>query len=216
VTETVDVYWSFRSPYSYLVTPDLVKLRDDFDVEVVMRIVYPIAIRNPGLVFDPDKRHKSRYIVKDSIRRAEFLGLPFRIPARPDPIVQDNATMAVAEEQPYIHRLSALGVEAQRRGRGLEYVLEVSALIFGGTEDWDQGDHLKDTVAKAGLDLAELDAAIDRGDHLDEVLRNQDDLDAAGHWGVPCMVVAGEPFFGQDRIDTLRWRLNKMGLALSR
>ena len=47
------------------------------------------------------------------------------------------------------------------------------ALVFGGTEDWDQGDHLKDTVAKAGLDLAELDAAIDGGDHLDEVLRNQ-------------------------------------------
>ena len=32
MTETVDVFWSFRSPYSYLVTPDLLKLRDDYDV----------------------------------------------------------------------------------------------------------------------------------------------------------------------------------------
>lgn len=213
MTETVDVYWSFRSPYSYLVTPDLVRLRDDYDVDVCMRIVYPIAIRDPSLVFDPANRNKSRYIVRDSRRRAEFLGMPFVMPARPDPIVQDNVTMAVAEDQPYIHRLSALGVEAQRRGKGLELVTEVSALIFGGTDGWDQGDHLNDAVARSGLDLAELDAAITDGDQLEEVVRNQEALAAAGHWGVPTMVLQGEPFFGQDRIDTLRWRLDQLGLV---
>ncbi|MBO6557850.1 MAG: DsbA family protein [Pseudomonadales bacterium] len=213
MTETVEVYWSFRSPYSYLVTPDLLRLRDDYDVDVDMRIVYPIAIRDPSLVFDPANRDKSRYIVRDSRRRAEFLGMPFLMPARPDPIVQDNATMAVAEEQPYIHRLSALGVEAQRRGKGLELVAEVSALIFGGTDGWDQGDHLKDAVARAGLDLPELEAAITDGDQLEEVALNQEALSAAGHWGVPTMVLQGEPFFGQDRIDTLRWRLDQLGVV---
>lgn len=212
MTEPVDVYWSFRSPYSYLVTPDLLRLREDYDVDVRMRIVYPIAIRDPSLVFDPANRNKSRYIVLDSRRRADYLGMPFVLPARPDPIVQDRATMAVAAEQPYIHRLSALGIEAQRRGKGLELVVEVSALIFGGTEGWDQGDHLRDAVARAGMDLAELDAAIEGGDQLEEVERNQQALTEAGHWGVPTMVVRGEPFFGQDRIDTLRWRLDQYGL----
>jgi 2-hydroxychromene-2-carboxylate isomerase len=197
------------------VTPDLKRLQDDYDVDVQMRIVYPIAIRDPSLLFDPGSRNKSRYIVMDSRRRAEFLGMPFMIPARPDPIVQDPATMAVAAEQPYIHRLSALGVEAARRGRGLQYVTEVSALIFGGTEGWDQGDLLQNAVAKAGLDLAELDAAIESGDQLEEVERNQEALANAGHWGVPTMVVRGEPFFGQDRIETLRWRLDQLGLAKS-
>jgi len=28
------------------------------------------------------------------------------------------------------------------------------------------------------------------------------------HWGVPLMVLDEEPFFGQDRIDALLWRLN--------
>ena len=215
MTETVDVYWSFRSPYSYLVTPDLARLRDDYDVDVCMRIVYPIAVRDPSLVFDPANRSKAQYIVRDSKRRAEFLGLPFAWP-RPDPIVQEPGTMAVAAEQPYIHRLSALGVEAQRRGRGVELVSEVSALIFGGTEGWDQGDHLEKAVARAGFDLGELDAAIEGGDHLEEVERNQQALAAAGHWGVPTMVLRDEPFFGQDRIDTLRWRLDQYGLARSR
>ena len=215
MSEPVDVYWSFRSPYSYLVTPDLVKLREDYDVDVHLRIVYPIAIRDPSLVFDPANRNKTRYIVHDSRRRAEYLGLPFQMPARPDPIVQDPATMAVAEEQPYIHRLSALGVEAERRGRGLELVTAVSALIFGGTDGWDQGNHLAKAVESAGLNLEELDRAIDGGDHLEEVERNQQALAAAGHWGVPTMVVRDEPFFGQDRIDTLRWRLEQYGLVKS-
>ncbi len=212
MTEIVDVYWSFRSPYSYLVTPDLIRLRNDYDVDVSVRVVYPIAVRDPSLVFDPSNRNKAIYIGRDSRRRADFLGMPFFAP-NPDPIVQDFATMTVAEEQPHIHRLSALGIEASRRGRGLEFVVEVAATIFGGTKGWDQGDHLKDATARAGLDLDELDAAIDGGDQLDEVERNQQALDAAGHWGVPTMVVRDEPFFGQDRIDTLRWRLDQLGLT---
>ena len=121
-------------------------------------------------------------------------------------------TFQVAEEQPLIKRLAKLGVEAQRRGKGLRFAKEVSHLIFGGTNHWDEGEHLAKAAAAAGLDLAELDAAIKDGDHLEEVERNHQALDAAGHWGVPTMVVRGEPFFGQDRIETLRWRLDGLGL----
>ena len=34
----------------------------------------------------------------------------------------------------------------------------------------------------------------------------------AGHWGVPTFAFNGEPFFGQDRIDALLWRLEQHGL----
>ena len=108
--------------------------------------------------------------------------------------------------------LSKLGVEAQRRGKGVAFVKEVSALIFAGTDNWNQGKHLKEAAQRIGLDLPEMEAAIEGGDHLEEVERNHAALDAAGHWGVPTMVVKGEPFFGQDRIDTLRWRLDQLGL----
>ena len=209
---SIDVYWSFRSPYSYLATPDMLRLREDFDVEVNLQVVLPIAVRSKAALFDPSNMKPVRYIIMDSFRRAEFLGLPIAFP-RPDPIVQDLTTLQVAEEQPYIYRLSHLGVEAQRRGKGIDFAANVSALIWGGTENWDQGDHLKDAAAKAELDLADMEAAIQNSDHQDEVERNQQALDDAGHWGVPTMVVKGEPFFGQDRIKTLRWRLEKLGLS---
>lgn len=213
MSETVDVFWSFRSPYSRLVTADLLQLREDYDVDVQLRVVLPLAVRNPNALFDPSNRKPPLYIARDSVRRGEMLGRPIVFPIDPDPIVQDFRTMAVAKEQPYIYRLSKLGVEANRRGRGVELADRVAALIFGGTRGWDKGDLLKDAVADAGLDLDQLDAAIEGGDHLEEIARNQDALDAAGHWGVPTMVFRGEPFFGQDRIDTLRWRLDHAGLA---
>ena len=55
----------------------------------------------------------------------------------PDPIVQDMQTYKIAADQPYIHRLTYLGVEAERRERGLPFAYEVSHLIFGGTRDWN-------------------------------------------------------------------------------
>ncbi len=212
MSEVIDIYWSFRSPYSYLAIPELLQLRDDYDVEIALRVVLPIAVRAPEKVFDPNNLKPMLYIVMDSQRRAEYLGIPYRFPANPDPVVQDLQTLTVSEEQPYIYRLCKMGVEAQRRGKGLELAAAVSRLIMGGTDNWDQGDHLANAVASAGLDLAELDAAIADGDHMAEIEQNQQNLDAAGHWGVPTMVVRNEPFFGQDRIETLRWRLDQYGL----
>lgn len=213
MSEAIDTYWSFRSPYSYLAIPDLLQLRDDYDVDIHLRVVLPLAVRAKATLFDPSNMKPPMYILMDSRRRSEYLGLPFVFPPKPDPIVQDLKTMEVAKEQPYIFRLCKLGVEAERRGKGLDFAAAVSRLIMGGTEGWDQGDHLKQAVASAGLDLEDLEAATVNGDHLEEVERNHQALDAAGHWGVPTMVVRGEPFFGQDRIDTLRWRLDQYGLG---
>ena len=207
----IDVYWSFRSPYSYLATPDMMGLRADYDVHVALRPVLPIAVRKPDF-FDPAKAAWAKYILLDWPRRAEFLGMPAHWPSH-DPIVQNLSTMKIAPEQPYIYRLSSYGVEAERRGLGVPFAREVAHLLFGGTKDWDQGDHLAQAAALAGLDLSEMDAAIKGGDHLAELDANQAALEAAGHWGVPCFVFEGEPFFGQDRVALLRWRLDQRGIA---
>lgn len=210
--ENLDVYWSFRSPYSYLVTPDLEKLVADYEITLNLRIVLPIAVRAKDSLFAGSNRKPAMYIVMDSLRRAEFLDMPMIFPPKPDPVVQNYETLQVAEDQPLIMRLAKLGVEAQRRGQGLAFAKVVSTLIFGGTENWDQGAHLDKAASSVGLDLKSMQAAIESGDHLAEIERNHAALDAAGHWGVPTMVVKGEPFFGQDRIDTLRWRLDQLGL----
>ena len=131
----------------------------------------------------------------------------------PDPIVQDLKTLRIADEQPYIFRLSFLGVEAQRQGKGIEFAKEVASVIFSGTENWHEGDHIKDATRRAGLDLEHMEEKIVGGaDHANEIKANQQSLESVGQWGVPTFVFQGEPFFGQDRADTLRWRLDNQGL----
>ena len=211
MTATVDLFWSFRSPYSYLAVPGAIRLAQDFRVEVAFRPVLPLAVRDPSF-FSPDNLKRARYIQVDWPRRAEMLGVPHAWP-KPDPIVQDPRTFEIAKEQPHIHRLTYLGVEAERRGKGLAFAREVSLLIFGGLRDWHLGEHLAQAARRAGLELASMEKAIaDPASHRTTVEENQQALAKAGHWGVPTFVIDGEPFFGEDRIDTLRWRLGKMGL----
>jgi 2-hydroxychromene-2-carboxylate isomerase len=206
----VEVYWSFRSPYSYLATPGMLALREQFAVEVNLRPVLPIALRAPNF-FSPENMLKIRYILTDWPRRAQFLGMAHEWPS-PDPIVQDLATYKIADEQPYIYRLTMLGVEAQRQGKGIDFAAQVAALLFGGTKQWDEGEHLALAAARAGLDLAHMEAEIAEGSHREEIDKNQTSLEAAGHTGVPTFVFDGEPFFGQDRIGTLMWRLDQHAL----
>ncbi len=47
---TVELYWSFRSPYSYIVLPRIIELQRRYEVASDLRIVHPAAIRNPGLL----------------------------------------------------------------------------------------------------------------------------------------------------------------------
>lgn len=209
----VTLYWSFRSPYSYIVLPRMLALRDDHRVTVDLRIVHPNAIRTPGYFARMDPLARP-YFMKDSARAAAFQGMKFRRPV-PDPIAQDPVTLALAPEQPLARRLGRLGIAATERGRGLEFAREISALLWDGSVDgWNEGSHLGDAAARAGLELAELEAAVARDPERHEAALAANDraLHAAGHWGVPTMVFEGEPFFGQDRFDILVWRMRQRGL----
>lgn len=214
MTLTVTLYWSFRSPYSYIVLPRIADMARTFDVEIDLRVVHPAAIRNPSYFarMDPIARP---YFLKDTARAAAFHGLPFRRPI-PDPIVQDQTTLRLAEDHPLARRLGQLGIAATEGGKGLEFAQEVATLLWDGTvTGWNQGSHLADAARRAGLDLEDMDTAIQNAPEAFEakLTRNDADLRAAGHWGVPTMVFENEAFFGQDRFDVLVWRLTQKGLA---
>ena len=100
---TYDLFWSFRSPYSYLVTPRLLELERDFDVRANVRPVYPIAVRIEGFFKSVNPQWWS-YLRRDVARTAEMLGLPYA-PPNPDPIMMDLNSGEVAKEQRYIGRL---------------------------------------------------------------------------------------------------------------
>jgi 2-hydroxychromene-2-carboxylate isomerase len=212
MTLTYDLFWSFRSPYSYLVTPRLLEFEREYDVTTNVRPVYPIAVRIDSFFKTVNPLWRS-YLLRDVARTAQMLGMSYSLP-RPDPIAMNLQTGDVPKSQPFISRLTRLGVAAADRGKGLQLLKEVSATIFGGTLDWHLGDHLAKAVARAGLDLAELDRDIGtNGERYEAIIaENEAAQKRAGHWGVPLMAFENEPFFGQDRFEALRWRMAQKGL----
>ena len=192
-------------------------MQDTYDLTVNFRPVYPIAIRTPEFFLQVNPMWPP-YLLRDSIRVAEMLNLPFVWPS-PDPVKQyrgDDGKARTADDQPHIHRLTRIGVLAAEQGKGIEFADEISRTIWGGTENWHEGDHLAQAAERVGLSLTNLDdTAVAEEARLEGVIEaNQIAHEAVGHWGVPTCSFKGEPFFGQDRLDVLLWRLNQEGLQL--
>jgi 2-hydroxychromene-2-carboxylate isomerase len=59
---SVDLFFSFRSPYSYLALPKTIKFVADYDATVNLRPVYPLAVRVPGF-FKKANPQFARYVV---------------------------------------------------------------------------------------------------------------------------------------------------------
>jgi len=214
-TLSFDLYWSMRSPYCYLSLDRMLAIERDYDVRIDLRVVYPIAVRDPDFFRVRASKHYRPYNLLDSMRLAEYHGVAYRRPV-PDPIVQNLETGVIAEDQPHIRLITRLAQLAAERGRGLAYLDQMSRRIWdGGTDNWQEPGCVADALTRAGFDAdamvaeAEHDGdAIDARIHVNEVAQ-----DGAGHGGVPLMVFEGEPFFGQDRIELLLWRMRARGLT---
>jgi 2-hydroxychromene-2-carboxylate isomerase len=224
----VDVIWSMRSPYSYLALQRLVWLNSNYNVDLTVRVVLPIAVRSTkggsgkaGGAFGI--WYKLTDTLYDTYRSGEFHGVPFKW-ATPDPIWQnihpikgkDWEFVHPPEKQPYIQWVVRLCAYAQLKGnRGLDCVNEVSSIIWGNqVAHWPA--HVKERFNRIeGLDYDEAIEFIRKNPgKVDAVwLENSKVQTQAGHGGVPLMIFQGEPFFGGDRFDQLFWRLSQSGLT---
>ena len=214
MTLTFDLYWSMRSSYCYLALDRILALCNHYDADANLRVVYPFAVRNPSF-FDRAPEYYRSYHLRDAYRVAEFLGIPYRRPI-PDPIVQDLQTNEIASDQPYIRGLTRLAVAACEAGKGLEFQDQVMRLLWDGrTDNWQQGNHVPNAISRAGLNPQALKRAIElEPERYEKIIEdNQTEQNKAGHGGVPLFVFQGEPFFGQDRIDLLVWRMKQCGLS---
>lgn len=205
----IDLYWSFFSGYCYLAGVRLERARAARDIPIALKPVWPLAFRVPKALFEAPPAYGSYYDL-DTARLARQLGVTYADPD-PPPVVLDWSKKAPAADQPHIRRLTRLGVEAERRGRGFAGARAISDCLFAGGPRWDKGDRLATALATAGLDLADMERAIERDVSARDAIieANGRALETAGHWGTPTMVLDGEPFFGQDRVDLLLWRMDE-------
>ena len=210
----IDLYFSYRSPYSYLILPRMLKLKEKYDIEINFKVVYPIAIRMPE--WFEGKNFFTFFFFKmiDMRLQAKKLGIPFTSKLKPDPIRQNIMTGKISSHQPYIFDICHLGQMAQMKGVGMEFAFEVSSLIFGGVENWNTDENLSEAAKKVGLDLIQLRESVNVHEQeiIGQIKQNQVDQLNAGHHGVPLTVIGDKHFFGQDQFDKIMKTLKENGL----
>ena len=210
----IDLYFSYRSPYSYLILPRMLKLKEKYDIEINFKVVYPIAIRMPE--WFEGKNFFTFFFFKmiDMRLQAKKLGIPFTSKLKPDPIRQNIMTGKISSHQPYIFDICHLGQMAQMKGVGMEFAFEVSSLIFGGVENWNTDENLSEAAKKVGLDLNQLREStnVHKEEIIGQIKQNQVDQLNAGHHGVPLTVIGDKHFFGQDQFDKIMETLKENGL----
>mgnify|MGYP005680695231 FL=1 len=210
----IDLYFSYRSPYSYLILPRMLKLKEKYDIEINFKVVYPIAIRMRE--WFEGKNFFTFFFFKmiDMRLQAKKLGIPFTSKLKPDPIRQNIMTGKISSHQPYIFDICHLGQMAQMKGVGMEFAFEVSSLIFGGVENWNTDENLSEAAKKVGLDLNQLRESVNVHEEeiIGQIKQNQVDQLNAGHHGVPLTVIGDKHFFGQDQFDKIMKTLKENGL----
>ena len=208
-----DFFFSYRSPYSYLVLPRILKLKKEYDIDIQFKLVYPLAIRQPE--FFKGKNFFSFFLHKtiDIRLKAKKLNLPFYMP-QPDPIQQSYITGKINKEQPYIFDICHLGMVAEFHNKGIEFAHEVSHLIFGTKSGWNDESNLSQAASNVGLDFTRMRQEVaDSEDAIVKAIKtNQSLQQQAGHHGVPLMVYKDITFFGQDRFDEFKELLLQEGI----
>lgn len=191
---TVEWFFSFRSPYSYLSGPRAFALPERFDVEIRFRGVAPMAMRGQSV-----PREKRVHTIFDTKREATRLGMPFG--PLWDPL-GEGAT-----------RCLRVSEHAKDEGREREFVLGASRAIWAEGVDVSTDEGLRPVCERAGLAWDACQRAIGDPVMAQRIDRNVEDLLALGQWGVPVFRFGEEILWGQDRIGDLERLLAASGLA---
>jgi 2-hydroxychromene-2-carboxylate isomerase len=191
---SVEFFFSFRSPYSYLAAPRAFRLPSRFNVEIDFRPVPPMVERGVPLPLS-----KKLYIVCDAAREARRLGMRFGHLF--DPIGRG------------VHNCLAIAEYAKISGRHVDFVLAVSKAIWADGIDVSNEAKLSSLCRGVGLPWSECVQAIEDSAIAERLEDNRQRLSDHDHWGVPTMVFEGEVFWGQDRIVDLELRLAEAGLS---
>jgi 2-hydroxychromene-2-carboxylate isomerase len=195
---TAELWFSFRSPYSYLALEQIEAIVTAHDVPLVLRPIAPMVDR--GIPLPAIKR---TYLMLDAKREADRLGIPFGEVCDPHGVGVDHC-LAIAQF-------------AQRQGGDAALAFARSAMrgIWAEARDLSAYVDLRFVVERAGLDWADAKAALGTPDGAKAAAANALDLTVVGLWGVPAIRCGDLVTWGQDRLPLLADRLRRHAAALA-
>ncbi len=191
------LYTDIKSPYAFVAKSAAWRLADDYDIELRW-LPYTLDIPNYlGSVEDrnPHQWRRVRYSYMDARRFANKQGFVLKGPQK----IFDTRLVHIAM------------LYASNKG-ALRPWLDLAFELFWKREfDVEDPAAVISVLERAGIDTGGFSAwaAGDGGAAHDRI---RTEAEAAGVFGVPMFVIDGELFWGGDRIDMVRERLDELGV----
>jgi 2-hydroxychromene-2-carboxylate isomerase len=198
VIETIKFYYDFKSPFTYLALEPALGLERSHRVTLrfIPRDFEPRAAYGGEL--EQRQAHdwnKVRYLYEDVRRFANERGMIIRGP-----------------QKLFDSRLAMMsGIYADRHGRFREYAPVVFERFFKRELDIEDPAAIAAVLSDCNLDPEDF-TLYGSSDGPKDLEHARAEADHDGVFGVPTIIVAGEPFWGNDRIDWVIKKLDAMGL----
>ena len=191
--EPLIIYWSARSPYSYLGLIRSIQLVEFYQIPLKIKPVLPMMMRGMNV-----PRSKKMYIFLDTKREAEKYGIPYGFVADP---------LGAAVERCY-----ALLDYAKKENKLTKFLISFSQAVNaeGIRAETDKG--LKVIVERCGLSWSIAKAQLTNTQWKSEVNNNLTEMYKSGCWGVPSFRYNGNSYWGQDRLGIIEKQIQKHSL----
>lgn len=178
---TLDFYFSFRSPYSYLALERTFSLVEQYRVKINIKPILPMVMRGLPVPFA-----KSLYILNDAKREARFNHIPFGKIC--DPLGQG------------VENCLAIYEFAVKENKEQDYLISMARGIWSEGVNTASEQGLKKLVIRAGLNWDAAKTYLDKPQWQSRVEQNRKNMLELGLWGVPCFQLGTFSTWGQDRI----------------
>jgi 2-hydroxychromene-2-carboxylate isomerase len=176
----LELFVSFRSPYSYLLLKRVYAIADSFGLGLKIRPVLPMLMRGMQV-----PKSKMMYLGSDASRVARRLKLPFG--KFSDPLGKGTERcMAVF--------FYALGEKRER-----DFLLNAGEAIWANGVDVSTDKGMRKVTGRTGLFWPDVVAAMEGADWRETAAANRESMMASGSWGVPTMRLGDFVVWGQDR-----------------
>ncbi|MFK8028895.1 MAG: DsbA family protein [Gammaproteobacteria bacterium] len=192
----LDVFFSLRSPYSYLCLARLSRLYEQYEAKINLRFRPVLPMVDRGVALSPEKLS---FIMKDAARVANKQQIAFGYVR--DPL------------GPGLERCLSLFYYAQEQRKEREFLMSVTQGIWGEAVNIHSERGRRKLTERAGLDWNEAKHHQDDMDLQANLKKNQHQLELMGLWGVPVFALTDDSnglvdvFWGQDRLPMLEYGL---------
>ena len=181
---TVELYISFRSPYSYIALMRLNEIAKQKELTIDIKLMLPMVMR--GLAVSTAKK---MYILHDAARIARRYNIPFGKVCDP---LGDG-----------IFDCINLYYYAKSIGRSNQFVTTIMQGIWSQGLDINNPKQLRKAVESLGINWPLAQHIMKKNDGVNQAHKNKEKLHQLGLWGVPSFHTQTQTLWGQDRLHFL-------------